>query len=495
MKIAVVYGGRGLIEDPTLYVLEKMQMVMEELRVDVERINLYEEKSRISTLPAMLKDCDGLVLAVSLEWFGIGGYMQEFLDACWLYGDKDHMQHIYMMPVVLATTSGELDAMTSLLKAWEVLGGLPAEGICAYVENPVDFELNKDYGKLIEKKTEQLYRTINQKMTVLPSSSTVIRTKVQKPKSIDLTPQESEQLSKFVSDDTYVKQQKEDIEELSAMFKSMLNEDFAGESDAQESKNSASNITASVVDERKKSSVNEPMNNAKNNSANASTVVRSGNLETEKTSAKNSFENNVFESLTKTASATADTKKIVNPASSMKTTNAIPEDVKAELSAVIGGAPAAAAAKNSVSNVNKNVDNDGVAMVNSAARTAAQQVPAQSQRRVTPNERIKATAIPRDFKDRFRQNFHPESGFSGSYIITITDKDDILKLSIANDSLEISSLLAEEKGDVMIHMTSGVLSRITIGEMTFQRAFMSGDMKLKGDFKKLRTLDQMFRFS
>lgn len=39
---------------------------------------------------------------------------------------------------------------------------------------------------------------------------------------LNLTPQESEQLSKYVSDDTYVKQQKEDIEELATMFKDML---------------------------------------------------------------------------------------------------------------------------------------------------------------------------------------------------------------------------------------------------------------------------------
>ena len=219
MKITVVYGGRGLI------VLEKMQMVMEELRVDVERINLYEEKNQISTLPAKLKNSDGLILGVSLEWFGIGGYMQQFLDACWLYGDKDKMQTIYMMPVVLATTSGEKDAMLSLVKAWEVLGGIPANGLCAYVENPVDFELNKEYGKIIEKKAEHLYRTINQSISVLPSSSVVIRTKVLKPHSLELTPQESEQLSKFVSNDTYVKQQKEDIEELAAMFKGMLGDD------------------------------------------------------------------------------------------------------------------------------------------------------------------------------------------------------------------------------------------------------------------------------
>jgi hypothetical protein len=30
--------------------------------------------------------------------------------------------------------------------------------------------------------------------------------------------------------------------------------------------------------------------------------------------------------------------------------------------------------------------------------------------------------------------------------------------------------------------------------MTFQRAFMGGDMKMKGDFRILRSLDQIFNF-
>ena len=45
------------------------------------------------------------------------------------------------------------------------------------------------------------------------------------PKAIRLTPQESEQLSEFVSDESYVRQQKEDIQELSQMFKAMLGDD------------------------------------------------------------------------------------------------------------------------------------------------------------------------------------------------------------------------------------------------------------------------------
>ena len=42
MKINIYYGGRGLMDDPTLYVINKMQSVLEELHVEVERYNLYE---------------------------------------------------------------------------------------------------------------------------------------------------------------------------------------------------------------------------------------------------------------------------------------------------------------------------------------------------------------------------------------------------------------------------------------------------------------------
>lgn len=44
MKINIYYGGRGLIGDPTLYVLNKVQEVLRELNVSVERYDLYELK-------------------------------------------------------------------------------------------------------------------------------------------------------------------------------------------------------------------------------------------------------------------------------------------------------------------------------------------------------------------------------------------------------------------------------------------------------------------
>ena len=114
MKINIYYGGRGLIDDPTLFVLNKMQEVLEELRVDVERFLLYELKNSITTLPQTLKEADGIILATTVEWYGIGGYMQQFLDSCWLYGDKEKISNIYMCPVVMSTTYGEREGKLNL---------------------------------------------------------------------------------------------------------------------------------------------------------------------------------------------------------------------------------------------------------------------------------------------------------------------------------------------------------------------------------------------
>jgi multimeric flavodoxin WrbA len=222
MRINIYYGGRGLLDDPTLYVLGKIEDVLKELRVTTERYKIYEHKNEIATLPQTFKDADGIILATTIEWIGIGGYMQQFLDACWLYGDKEKISQLYMQPVVMSTTYGEREGEMSLFNAWEILGGLPCEGLCGYVDDLVAFEMNQDFNVIIEKKAENLYRTISQRLKSLPTSSQAVKQSVLRTQQMSLTPQESEQLSKYVSDDTYVKQQKEDIEELASMFKDMM---------------------------------------------------------------------------------------------------------------------------------------------------------------------------------------------------------------------------------------------------------------------------------
>lgn len=222
MQINIYYGGRGVLDDPTLYVIDKIQEVLQELRVTVQRYNIYESKNSISTLPQTLKEADGVILATTVEWMGIGGYMQQFLDACWLYGDKEKISRLYMAPAVMSITYGEREAMLTLNNAWEMLGGMLCTGLCGYVKDLAEFKQNEDYNVIIEKKAENLYRNISQKMKNLPTSNQAVKASVQKMQPLDLTPQESEQLSKYVSDDGYVKKQKEDIEELTSMFKDML---------------------------------------------------------------------------------------------------------------------------------------------------------------------------------------------------------------------------------------------------------------------------------
>ena len=222
MKVNIYYGGRGLLDDPTLYVIGKMEEVLKELRVSVERYNIYEHKNSISTLPQTLKDADGIILATTVEWLGIGGYMQQFLDSCWLYGDKEKIKTTYMQPIVMSTTYGEREGELTLSNAWEILGGLPCSGMCGYVDDLVSFEMNHDYSLIIEKKAENLYRTISQKQKSLPTSNHAVTRTILRTQQMDLTPQESEQLSQYVADDSYVKKQKEDIEELASMFKDKL---------------------------------------------------------------------------------------------------------------------------------------------------------------------------------------------------------------------------------------------------------------------------------
>lgn len=225
MKINIYYGGRGVLDDPTLYVINKMEEVLNELNVGVTRYNLYELKNSIAMLPQTLKEVDGIILATTVEWIGIGGNMQQFLDACWLYGDKDVISHLYMQPVVISTTYGEKEGLLTLQNAWEILGGRLCQGLCGYVEDLLTFEMKEEYTKIIEKRTENLYRTISQKTVDLPSSNQAVKRSVLRTNQIELTPAESEQLSKYVSDDDYVKRQKADISELAGLFSEKLKED------------------------------------------------------------------------------------------------------------------------------------------------------------------------------------------------------------------------------------------------------------------------------
>ncbi len=227
MKVNIYYGGRGMVDDPTIFVLKKVQNVLDELNVRYERFNLYELKNKITTLSQTVTDADAVILATTVEWLGMGGYMQMFLDACWLYADKTAINNVYMFPVVLSKTYGEREVSLTLVNSWEMLGGRAAPGISAYVDDTTEFEFNKSYVELIEKQAENIYRIVSKKRMSLPSSSQTIKQNVMKD-IVRLTPQESEQLSKYASDDAFVKTQKKDIESLASIYKELLSDEENG---------------------------------------------------------------------------------------------------------------------------------------------------------------------------------------------------------------------------------------------------------------------------
>ena len=222
MQINIYYGGRGLIDDPTLFTLKRMTEVFEELNVRVARYDLFEQKNNITTLPRTLKEADGILLAATVEWHGVGGHMASFLDACWLYGDKEKIAKTYMAPVVMSTTYGEKEAELDLANAWQSLGGQICPGISGYVPEESVLENNKEYQKLIEKSAENIYRCIKQQTQRLPASVMAIKDITYRTKNTTLTQQETEQLSEYASDDKYVAKQKQDISELAQLFKGKM---------------------------------------------------------------------------------------------------------------------------------------------------------------------------------------------------------------------------------------------------------------------------------
>ena len=212
MNINIYYGGRGLVDDPTILVINKIQEVLDELNVNVNRYNLYEMKNTITTLSQTVTEADGIILATTVEWVGMGGYMQTFLDSCWLYSDKSQILDKYMFPVVMARTYGEREVTLALNNSWEIIGGKIGPALSAYIDDTTDFEFNDNYKIIIEKYAENVYRTISQRIMQLPSSSQTIK-------------------NNMLKDDAFVKTQKQDIESLASIYKELLNDQENGGDD------------------------------------------------------------------------------------------------------------------------------------------------------------------------------------------------------------------------------------------------------------------------
>ena len=97
------------------------------------------------------------------------------------------------------------------------------------------------------------------------------------------------------------------------------------------------------------------------------------------------------------------------------------------------------------------------------------------------------------FVQRFHQVFKPQPGFSASYALKLDENEDALVIRVDGAELECYCGTVEDP-EVEITATSDIIEDIIAGRMSFQSAFMSGAMKMKGNFRVMRMLDNLFAF-
>ena len=93
----------------------------------------------------------------------------------------------------------------------------------------------------------------------------------------------------------------------------------------------------------------------------------------------------------------------------------------------------------------------------------------------------------------FERAFKPQQGLQATYKLFVGEGKTPLTIVVNGDEISCDHDDAKE-ADVEIRLDKPVLEDIFAGKMSFQRAFMAGEMKMKGEFRILRAMDQIFVF-
>ena len=94
----------------------------------------------------------------------------------------------------------------------------------------------------------------------------------------------------------------------------------------------------------------------------------------------------------------------------------------------------------------------------------------------------------------FKNSFRPGTAFSCTYMIIVSDKNKTILINVNNDILDVE-FGENNNADVIAKLNKAVFDDIVAGKITFHRAFMTGDMTAKGNFRSLRMLDSLFEFA
>lgn len=238
-NVIVVYGGTNLADDPTYVVADRISGVLAELNVAVKRIDLYKNDYSIDAFVDELESSEGVILATTVEWFGIGGTMQTFLDKCFRSGRFEAFKGAYLLGVVISRQSFERDAYNHLIKSWEILGGVEGISLLASIGNSADLETDNELLLAVDKKAEDYYRILNQQRLAMPTSiqgnrvliKVPVRARVDEGEQMMIKTvvsgenrdQTIENQMSFISNyDEFIEKQQKDIEDLSSLFKEKL---------------------------------------------------------------------------------------------------------------------------------------------------------------------------------------------------------------------------------------------------------------------------------
>ena len=98
-----------------------------------------------------------------------------------------------------------------------------------------------------------------------------------------------------------------------------------------------------------------------------------------------------------------------------------------------------------------------------------------------------------EYVKRLNKKFTPVAGIRAKYKIIVQDNPKSKPIIIDVDNSKCDCHVGNDDDcDVIITSDQMVLEDVLEGRMTFQRAFMAGSIKMKGDFKLLRSMDQLF---
>jgi uracil-DNA glycosylase family 4 len=231
--VTIVYGGEGFVDDPVLIAIERISSVLTELGVSIHRIDLYKGNIVMDKALYYINASKAVILAVNVEWLGIGYRMQHFLDDCFFRGDESFFRRKPLYGIAFTRHGFERDAYNHLRQSWEVLGGIEGVSLIGVVPSASELETNFDYLFGIDKKTEAFFRIIKQERGIIPTSSSIVKIAIETPvtnEDINLlstintkNPQSAEIQSGLIEDyDAFVEKQHKDIQEISSLFKKKL---------------------------------------------------------------------------------------------------------------------------------------------------------------------------------------------------------------------------------------------------------------------------------